>query len=309
MGLSRFARQVNAVQFFYGGPLTDSPAPLRVVAAPGVSGSQTITVYGGVIALSDGTTYTAAFNTNAPISVGSAGNAETVTPSGVSNNVQNSAFGITATATATFSNAHYPGDIVTSGTAGLQEAINWLNSVGGGTVIVDSTWTSSGGTSTILNAAALPANGTVQILDNRGGSGSVTSVLTVAIPNAQVLTLNSVGVPLIPAPGAGNLIQVDRLWVEQIAVTAAFASGGAITAAYGTQASQTAATGAIAVSVLTGGAGTTNQIGSALAVAPANGNSSVLLNKAVGLYAATADFTTGGGSIICKIAYRILTGF
>lgn len=308
MALSRFARQVNALSFFYGGPNTDSPAPLRIASAPGASGAQTVTVYGGFITLGDGTVYQP-LATTAPIIVGMAGNQETVTPSAVSNSLQSQTIGPSASATATFSNAHYAGEVICSGTVGLQEAINYLNALGGGTVIVDSGWTLSGGTSAILAAATLPSNGTVQVLDNRGGQGSVQQTLTVAVPNASILTLNSVGVPLIPAPGAGNLILVDRLVVEQIAATAAFANGGNITAAWGTQASQVAATGTIAATVFTGGSGTTNQIGMALGIAPANGNSSALLNKAVGLYAAAADFITGGGSAIVKITYRTLTGF
>lgn len=307
MSLSRFAGQFRALDFAYGGSFSSAPQALTVVSAPGASGAQTVTVQGGQISLSDGTVFSP-LATTAPIIIGSAANAETVTPSAVSNNLQSNTFGMSATATATFSNAHYPGDRIGSGTVGLQEAINYANSYGGGTVIVDAKWTANGGTSAILAAATLPSNGTVQILDLRGGQGGQAATLTVAVPNAQVLTLNTVGVPLIPAPGAGNLIVVERLIVEQIALTAAFANGGVITAAYGTQASQTAATASIAATVFTGGSGTTNQIGTALPVSPANGNSSVLLNKAVGLYAATADFITGGGSAIVKITYRIQTG-
>lgn len=308
MALSRFARQVKAVDFYYGGPFDGAPAPLVVASAPGASGAQTVTVYGGSIALADGTMYSP-LATTAPISIGSAANAETVTPSAVSNNQWNQLIGQSATATATFANAHYAGDRIASGTAGLQEAINYANSIGGGTVIVDSGWIANGGTATILNAAALPSNGTVQILDNRGGSGSVQQTITVTVPNASVLTLNTVGYPLIAAPGAGNVILVDRLVLEQVAATAAFTGGGVITAAWGTQAAQVAATGSIAATVLTGGSGTTNQVGFALGVAPANGNSSSYLNKAVGLYAATADFAAGGGTVIAKVTYRTLTGF
>ena len=192
----------------------------------------------------------------------------------------------------------------------LQEAINFANSKGGGTVIVDAAWTTQGGTTAILNAATLPANGTVQIMDNRGGSGATQQTLTVLVPNAQVLTLQSVGVPLVSAPGAGNVIVVDHLAVEQVALTAAFTyASGNITAAYGTQAAQVAATGNIANTLLTAGSGTTNQIGFAEGVAPANAASTTYLNAAVGLYASTGNPSVGGGSLIAAITYRILTGF
>lgn len=309
MSLSRFAGQYNAVEFNYGGLGANNPPPLRVASAPGVTGSQTLTVYGGTITLTDGT-IVSVLNVNAPVNVVNASGEDTATPSAVSTNVQSNIYGPTATLTATFTYAHYAGDTVSSGTVGLQEAINYANSKGGGTVIVDNGWVLQGGTTAILNAAVLPSNGTVQILDNRGGGGEAEQTLTVLVPNASVLTLESVGVPLVPAPGAGNLIVVDRLVVEQVAVTAAFAgTPGVLTAAYGTQASQVAATGTIAATVLTGGSGTTNQIGMALGVAPAVGNSSVLLNAAVGLYVATNNPTTGGGSLIVKITFRTLTGF
>jgi hypothetical protein len=306
MSLSRFSGQYRAVEFNYGGGFEINPAPLTVISAPGASGAQTATVAQGFISLSDGT-IVSPLATTAPIYIGSATLAETVTPSAVSNNVQSNVFGQTATVTATFSNAHYAGDRVCSGTFGLQEAINFAASKGGGTVIVDAAWTTQGGTSTILGAASVPS--TVQIMDNRVGSFSPPMTATVAIPNAQVLTLSTVGVPLIAAPGAGNLIVVDRIVVEQIALTGAFTGGGNITAAYGTQASQTACTGTIAATVFTAGSGTANQIGMAVGVAPANGASSGLVNKAVGLYAASTDFAAGGGSGICKITYRILQGF
>jgi hypothetical protein len=304
MALSRFARQFNAGDFAYG--VNPQVGPIQVINGPNASGSGTLTMAYGYLILADGTVVNAPFSTNAPIGVGTR-LFETVTPSAVSNSTPNS-FG-TCNVTATFTNIHGNGDNVTTGTVGLQEAVNYANSIGGGTVIVDSLWTQLGGTNAILNAAVLPTNGTVQIMDNRGGQGSAQQTLTLTVPNASVLTLFSVGYPLIPAPGAGNLIVVDRVWLEQLAATAAFTGGGVITAAYGTQAAQTACTASVAATLLTGGSGTTNQIGSALPASPANGASSTLLNKAVGLYAATADFAAGGGTLLVKVTYRILTGF
>ena len=312
MSLSRFARQFRAVEFNYGGSVPAAcPAPLVVVSGSNAaSSSGTLTVQNGWTTLSDGTVITP-FNTNAPVSIINASGVDTQTPSAVSTNVQSNTYGPTATVTATtWTYAHAPGDRVSSGTVGLQEAINYCNSLGGGTVIVDSEWVTAGGTSAILTAAVLPSNGTVQIMDNRVGGVNPELVATVLIPNASVLTLSSVGYPLIPAPGAGNLIVVDRLIVEQVAKTAAFAgSPGNMTAAYGTQAAQVACTGTIAGTVLTGGSGTTNQIGMALGVAPANAASTTYVNSAVGLYVATNDPTTGGGSLIVKVKYSIVNGF
>jgi len=298
---SVFAGLYNARDFAFGA--AGNTSPLVISQGCTASGACTVTLYSGVAVTPSGDQF-APISTSASVTVGIGAAAETVTPSSVSGcTVQ---YPTNCSFTATFSNAHGQGDLVTSGTFGLQEALNQASAKGGGTAIVDATWTSVGGTNTIFNAATVPSG--VALWDNRQGLvGSQT--MTVNIPNASVLTLNTVGYPLIPAPGAGKLIQVERLFVEQVAKTAAFASGGVITAAYGTQASQTAATASIAATVLTGGSGTTNQIGSALPVSPANGNASVLLNSPVGLYAATGDFTTGGGSVIVKISYRILAGF
>lgn len=303
MALSRFAGQYNAASFAYG---LGTVPPLTVVSGPGVSGAGTLTVQQGFVSLSDGTIITP-LNTNAPITVGTDGNSEIVTPSGVSNNQQSALYGPNATVTATFANAHYAGDRIGSGTVGLQEAINYASAKGGGTVLVDGGWTTLGGTSAMLAAAVLPASGLVNILDNRGGSGAAQT-LTVAIPNASVLTLNTVGASILPAPGAGNVYEIDRVWIECLSLTAAFTGGGNLTLAYGTQAAQVAATVAIAATLLTASA-TVNQIGSALPVTPANAASSTLLNQAVGLYAATANFATGAGSLIVKVSYRTLTGF
>lgn len=297
--ISRFAGLVDAWAFAYG-INSDAPAALQVINGSAIAGAFTITCQPasdkGPNAVSVAPT------TTTPITVGLGSNAETVTPSSVSLDTLGNIL-----ITATFANAHAAGEQVRSGTYGLQEALNYAAGAGGGTVLTSASWFAGGGTAAIIDAAtdSLPANVSIWQTNSAAGEQSIT----VAIPNASVLTLNSVGYPLIPAPGAGNLIVVSRLVVEQVAKTAAFANGGNITAAYGTQASQTAATGTIAATVLTGGAGTTNQIGMALPVAPANGNSSVLLNKAVGLYAATADFITGGGSVIAKVIYQVLEGF
>lgn len=298
---SSFAGLYNANDFSYGA--SGATAPLRVSSGATAGGTYSVTLYLGVAETPSGLAF-APISTSSSVTIGIGASQETVTPSSVSGCTLQ--YPTSCSFTATFTYAHGQGDVVQSGTFGLQEALNVASAKGGGTVIADASWTSYGGTSTIFNAATVPSG--VTLWDNRAGIGGVQTA-TVAIPNASVLTLNTVGYPLIPAPGAGKMIQVERLVVEQVAKTAAFTGGGNITAAYGTQASQTAATGTIAATVFTGGSGTTNQIGQALPVAVANGNASVLLNSAVGLYAATADFAAGGGTAIVKVSYRILSGF
>ena len=187
--VTEFAGNKNAIQFYYGGPGISFPA-LSVASGNAATGaSQTITLVSGATVSSSG----AALNpvtTNTPITVGIGSNAETVTPTAVSNcNLTSS---ITAgpgtpqcTITGTFNNIHGPQEPVTSGTYGFQEAVNRANSQGGGTVIVDATWGKSGGTNTIIGAAAGFSN--VYVLDNRG--------LAQAYWTLQPSTLTSLAVP------------------------------------------------------------------------------------------------------------------
>lgn len=304
---TRFAGQYNAADFNYGGLGVDGPQALVVASGPGTTGVQTLTVYGGSITLSDGT-IVSVLNVNAPVNVVNASGEDTATPSSVSTNVQSNIYGPAATLTANFTYAHYAGDRVSSGTVGLQEALNYCSAKGGGSVIVDNAWVTQGGTATILAAAVVPSG--VQIIDNRAGGFAPLQSLTIAIPNASVKTLESVGYQLIPAPGAGNYIVVEDLVVEQIAKTAAFSgTPGVLTAAYGTQSAQVAATASIAATVLTDGSGTTNYMGAAKGIAPAVATSATYLNSPISLFVATNDPTTGGGSLVVNITYRIITGF
>lgn len=87
-----------------------------------------------------------------------------------------------------FANAHGQGATVTSGTAGLQEAINDAAASGGGVVLVDAGWTLLGGTTAMLVAASVASN--VVIEDDRassvqywnpsqGGAGTIFAAPTV----------------------------------------------------------------------------------------------------------------------------------
>jgi hypothetical protein len=303
---SKFAGFYNAGDFAYG--INKSVAPLQVIAGPNATGSGTLTLAFATCTTNDGVSFSP-LNTNAPINVGGNSSNETVTPSAVSATTP-LVYG-SSTLTATFTFLHGTGDQIRSGTVGLQEAINLASASGGGIVIVDAGWVTLGGTSAMISAAVLPASGKVSIQDNRGGAGAAITQTTV-LTAAQITTLNSVGVPnLLPAPGAGNVIEVDRLWIEEVPNTTAFTGGGNITLAYGTQAAQTAATAVIAATLFTT-SGTVAEISSALPVTPGTNGviaSATLLNKAVGLYAATADFAAGNTTAIVKVSYRILTGF
>ena len=151
-----FAGQYRAVSYAYGctadlpGLIVDNPS-----GATAAVGTQTLTVAFGSLALQDGTIISP-LATNAPVIVGTGTNADTVTPSAVSNNTPQVYQSSNFTAT-TFSHAHGSGDQVSSGTVGLQEAINAANAAGGGVVVIDSAWTKAGGTDAILEAATVTA--------------------------------------------------------------------------------------------------------------------------------------------------------
>ena len=134
--------------------------------------------------------------------------------------------------------------------------------------------------------------------------GGDTLTATVAIPNAQVLTLYSVGVQLVAAQGAGTLIEVVSVLLENVYKTAAFQAGGVIQASYGTGVT-TPASATVAATFLTSPSANQAII---LAGAVASGLSSAYVNTAVRLACATQDFTVGGGSVIVQVVYRVHSG-
>lgn len=298
--ITRFAGNFNAADYAYGASAPNGPGPLYVGLGNTATGAQAVQVQFGYTVLQSGETLLP-LSTLAPITVGSGSNAETVTPSAVSQPTP----GVydSATFTATFSNLHGNGDPIASATFGLQEALNAAGTFGGGTVIVDARWKAMGGTNGMISAATLPSN--VNIVDNRtGGSGFTYQTSTVAIANAAVKTLNATPVTLVAAPGAGAMVEVVSIVVENVFLTAAFAAGSTIGAVYG--AAGVAASATIASTFLT--SPVANQI-IMVAGALATNLSSAVLNKAVVLQAASTEYTTGAGSLIVQTTYRVHTGF
>ena len=163
MAIDRFAGIFNALSNAYG---VNPAVPPLMVATGCPAGAGTIVLDNALLANS-GAWSLAPLNVNAPITIGSGASAETVTPSAVSAGTP--AVYQSPTVTATFANAHGNGDLVSSGTIGLQETINMAYAYGGGIVVVDAAWAQAGGTTAMIAAASLPGNGTVIIEDHRGG--------------------------------------------------------------------------------------------------------------------------------------------
>lgn len=117
-------------------------------------GTYSITLYQPAITLPDGRRVAIFGNTTLPpITIGSGATRETVTPSSASGCNQintNAASQGTCQLTATFTNAHGRGDIITSGDEGWQEAMNDASNNGGGSVY----WRIPCGIITLSNASA-----------------------------------------------------------------------------------------------------------------------------------------------------------
>jgi hypothetical protein len=143
-----------------------------VIYSSAASGSSTVQVSYPGATLNTGSqtacTFTAVNGrTFSPIAVGvpitiNDSSSETVTPTAVTNTPTGCSF------TASLASAHAANVILSSGTYGLQEAIQDAFAMGGGTVVVNPFWSASGGSDALLSAA-LPYTG-VSIEDDRKGS-------------------------------------------------------------------------------------------------------------------------------------------
>lgn len=172
-----------AANFAYG--TAAQPAPLTIGIGNSTTGSgSTITLnFGNITTAVDNITWMP-LATNAPITAGVGANAETVTPSAVS--CRTPTIYQTCTVTANFSYIHGVGDLVSSGTVGLQESLNYIAFLGGGTVAVDTVWAKLGGTTAMITAAN-PYSG-IAIFDYRG-------VTPTFFWSMQPTTLTSLAVP------------------------------------------------------------------------------------------------------------------
>lgn len=201
--VTRFGSEFNAIDYAYGQPGISFPA-LSVAAGNAATGaSQTITLVTGATVNSSGAVLNPV-TTNTPIIVGIGANAETVTPTAVSNcnlpSTQTPAPGQPAcTITGTFNNLHGPQEPVISGSYGLQEAFN-LAKGSGGIVIVSGGFTQFGGTTATITAATPYSN--VYIRDNRGvGQPYYTMQPTTLTVIAAPTTLTATNIVFTSATG------------------------------------------------------------------------------------------------------------
>ena len=293
--ISTFAGRTSANSFAYG-VNTTAPAGLLVLSGSSATSSSYTLVCQPQKSVNPNLA-SCVPTTTTPITVGVGSVSETVTPSAVSTDQLGNIL-----ITATFTYGHQAGDMVRSGTVGLQEALNAVSGYGGGVVVVDGAWTKLGGTQAMLLAAVIPAD--VDIEDLRFGiaDGNYTTTLTVA----QVTAMPTTSVELLPAPGANSYWQVTEASVVCLSAGTAFAAGSALTIGYGSTVPTNALSGTIAAAVLT--TSTTTEViqvsGSGLTTQTAG---TLVLNKGIYINSATTAFTGGTGTVQVTIQAENIT--
>jgi hypothetical protein len=122
----------------------------------------------------------------------------------------------------------------------------------------------------------------------------------VPLTAAQLEAMNATPVSLIPAPGAGYALIVDRVELEIIAGATPFTGGGVITFPYhGT--SVLPHSSSIPAADLTGAAGT-----AIYQLPPPTAVISPPANTGIDITNAAAPFAAGNGSAVALIQYRII---
>ena len=205
---------------------------VRIHQGNNAAGAATITLSSGSVRLQDGRTIVpfsaGGYNIEGqpgpfpaiPITVGAGATKETVTPTAVSGCYIGAPQG-SCSITATFANAHGQGEVVTSGSAGIQEAINDAAFFGGGVVSVDSSANFYlGGASTVTAAmAAALVEPSVSLEDDRSGTPAYWYPFgggtTLAAP--ATLTAGTVGIGLFGANLTGGAYTGSSSYIACIA--------------------------------------------------------------------------------------------
>jgi hypothetical protein len=159
-----------------------------------------------------------------------------------------------------------------------------------------------------------PALQNVQLFANQlgtTGTGKIRHLLggyrTVWIPTANVLTLHSVPIQIVPAPGAGMIIVPEKMIATLVynSTTYATASGGA-SLIYGNNGAGTSTGFTLSQAFLETSSGTAMQVvnqSSSATYSPATTDYNVPLT----LIAATSDPTTGNSDLFVRVYFRIET--
>jgi hypothetical protein len=149
-------------------------------------------------------------------------------------------------------------------------------------------------------------NGTVQLI----GSDAKDQVafplqVGITITAAQIIALNTTPITLVAAPGAGLALVLEGIVLEVNRTATAFTGGGAVGPVYaGATGTFLTANQVAAADVTTGGAGQVNRF---LTPASPAGGLAISANTAIQLFAATANFAAGTGTIKAFVTYSVVT--
>jgi len=164
-------------------------------------------------------------------------------------------------------------------------------------------------TAALVDTNFIAASGTAgKVVDSGYGVNNIQLYASVAISAAEFKALYSAPKLLIAAPGANKLIIVDRIELIMTFVSAAYADGGVVGFQYDStvHGAGAAATNTEAAADFFAAASTTfpfnGVAGNTVAILPF----STTVNKGLYLSCLTQDFTTGDGTFVCKIHYRIV---
>lgn len=136
-----------------------------------------------------------------------------------------------------------------------------------------------------------------------GSAKSAQSVTQVSLTAANILAMNGAPVQILPAPGTGNAIVVDKILVELNTTATQFASGGVVHFYYHGQTTEIMAQ-TIAAATVNGGAGQTILL---LEPVQTAGGSVVTKEVGIDITNATGAFTTGTGTAKVTVWYSIVT--
>jgi hypothetical protein len=126
--------------------------------------------------------------------------------------------------------------------------------------------------------------------------------LRAVLTAAQINTLHSAPVTVIPAPGAGKVLVLDSLSIQTLPGTVNFTSGGAITAVYHGGSTALHAS-SLPNTVVQSGTGSITNLGP---LGASNGLT-LSVNTGVDIVAASADFASGNGALVINLWYSVIT--